>query len=139
MKITRQITFYFHQTHNPLIVSSTKWSNTLRKFVDSQPTNCSSEFDHFGGLALKGLTIILRGNFSRKRLTCLKCQNCPDTSWNLGILSVVAVYLAWIRHDYYLCRKTCFLIYHSKVNISKSWTGFYMIGTSVMTELISNH
>ena len=41
---------------NPLSASITKWSNTLKQFVGKLPTNCLSVFDHFVGLALKGLT-----------------------------------------------------------------------------------
>ena len=41
---------------NPLSVNFTKWSNTLKQFVGNLPTNCLSVFDHFVGLALKGLT-----------------------------------------------------------------------------------
>ena len=33
-----------------------KWSNTLKQFVGSLPTNCLNVFDHFMGLALKGLS-----------------------------------------------------------------------------------
>ena len=40
---------------NPLSANLTKWSNTLKQFVDSFPTNCLSVFDHFVKLALKGL------------------------------------------------------------------------------------
>ena len=40
---------------NPLSVNPTKWSNTLKQFVGSFPTNSLSMFDHFVGLALKGL------------------------------------------------------------------------------------
>ena len=36
---------------NPLTTNPTKWSNTLKQFVG----NCLSVFDHFVGLALKGL------------------------------------------------------------------------------------
>ena len=32
-----------------------KWSNTLKQFVGNLPMNCLSVFDHFVGLALKGL------------------------------------------------------------------------------------
>ena len=35
---------------NPLSVNPTKWSNTLKQFV-----SCCNSFDHFVGLALKGL------------------------------------------------------------------------------------
>ena len=39
--------------------SLTKWSNTLKQFVFTQTlrTNRLSVFDHFVGLALKGLTV----------------------------------------------------------------------------------
>ena len=40
---------------NPLSVNITKWSITLKQFVGRLPTNCLSMFDHFVGLALKGL------------------------------------------------------------------------------------
>ena len=41
---------------NPLDANHTKWSNKLKQFVGSQqPTNCLSVFDHFVGMALKGL------------------------------------------------------------------------------------
>ena len=38
---------------NPLSTNVTKWSNTLKQFVGK--TNCLSVFNHFVGLALKGL------------------------------------------------------------------------------------
>ena len=40
---------------NPLSANPTKWSNTLKQFVGKLATNCLSMFDHFVGLALKGL------------------------------------------------------------------------------------
>ena len=40
---------------NPLSANPTKWSNTLKQFVGKLPTNCLNVFDHFVGLALKGL------------------------------------------------------------------------------------
>ena len=39
-----------------LRANPTKCSNPLKKFVGKWPTNCLSMFDHFVGLALKGLT-----------------------------------------------------------------------------------
>ena len=47
---------------NPLSAKSTKWSNTLKQFVGKLPTNCLSVFDHFVGLALKGLRLKLSLN-----------------------------------------------------------------------------
>ena len=46
-------------TVNPLSANFTKWSNTLKQFVGNLPTNCLSVFDHFVGLALKGLNVVL--------------------------------------------------------------------------------
>ena len=43
------------QTTSSFSVNFTKWSNTLKQFVGSLPTNCLSVFAHFVGLALKGL------------------------------------------------------------------------------------
>ena len=53
----------FHALHTairytdlkPLSANITKWSNTLKQFVGNLTTNCLSVFDHFVGLALKGL------------------------------------------------------------------------------------
>ena len=39
----------------PLGAKFIKWSNTLKQFVGKVPANCLSVFDHFMGLALKGL------------------------------------------------------------------------------------
>ena len=40
---------------NPLSANPTKWSNILKQFVDNLTVNCLSVFDHFVGLAIKGL------------------------------------------------------------------------------------
>ena len=40
-----------------------KWSNTLKQFVGKLPTNCLSVFDHFVGLAFKGLGNIYKTCF----------------------------------------------------------------------------
>ena len=40
---------------NLLSANFTKWFNTLKQFVGNLPTKCLSLFDHFVGLALKGL------------------------------------------------------------------------------------
>ena len=46
---------------NPLSANLTKASNTLKQIVGSLPKNCLSVFDHFVGLALKGLVTIYVG------------------------------------------------------------------------------
>ena len=50
---------YFRKLHTLFYLlrdNPTKWSNTLKQFVDKLPTNCFSVFDHFVELAFKGLT-----------------------------------------------------------------------------------
>ena len=42
---------------NPLSAKLIKWSNTLKQIVGNLPTICLSVFEHFSGLALKGLKI----------------------------------------------------------------------------------
>ena len=42
---------------NPLSANFAKWSNTLKQIVGKLQTNCLSVFDHFVGLALKGLKV----------------------------------------------------------------------------------
>ena len=41
---------------NHVSTNPTKWSNTLKQFIGKLATNWMSVFDHFAGLALKGLT-----------------------------------------------------------------------------------
>ena len=45
---------------NPLSAKFIKWSNTLIQIVGKLPTICLSVFDHFSGLALKGLSVVLK-------------------------------------------------------------------------------
>ena len=42
---------------NPSNANFTKWSNNIKQFVGNLPTNWLSVFDHFVGLAFKGLRI----------------------------------------------------------------------------------
>ena len=42
---------------NPISANPTKLSNTMKQFFGNLPTNCLSVFDHFVGLALKGLRL----------------------------------------------------------------------------------
>ena len=44
----------------PLSANPTKWSNTLKQFVGKMAANCLSVFNHFVGLALKGLKLELQ-------------------------------------------------------------------------------
>ena len=46
----------FSNQLNPLRANPTKWSNTLKQFIGNLSTNGLSVFDHFVGLAPKGLT-----------------------------------------------------------------------------------
>ena len=58
---------------NRLNANPTKWSNTLRRFVGKFPANCLSVFDHFVGLALKGLRRFIQS-------TVEEMINCYDDS-----------------------------------------------------------
>ena len=44
-----------HYVLKSLSVNPRKWSNTLKQFAVFLATNCLSVFDHFAGLAIKGL------------------------------------------------------------------------------------
>ena len=63
---------------SPFSANPTKWSNTLTQFVGKLPTNGLSVFDHFMGLALKGLKTNNALNF---------CKNC--ISWKFWSVSLV--------------------------------------------------
>ena len=65
----------YERTINPLRANPAKWSNTLKQFVGKLPTNCLVVFDHFVGLALKGLN----DAFFEPYQTCLiKHKNAPS-------------------------------------------------------------
>ena len=51
---------------NPLSDNHAKWLNTLKQFVGKFQTNCLSVFDHFVGLALKGLNDTTQSGTIRK-------------------------------------------------------------------------
>ena len=53
--IQRDVQVSLSRQLNPLSANPTKWSNTPEQFVGNLPANCLSVFDHFVGLALKGL------------------------------------------------------------------------------------
>ena len=55
----KNLQWFCSKCFNPFSTNFTKWSNTLKQFVSNLPTNCLSVFDHFMGLALKGLTEFL--------------------------------------------------------------------------------
>ena len=46
---------YIKVVVNPLSAKFIKWSNTLKQIVGKLPTICLGVFDHFSGLAFKGL------------------------------------------------------------------------------------
>ena len=50
---------------NPISAKFIKRSNTLKQFDDKLPMNRLSVFDHFAGLALKGLNIVLRSHLCK--------------------------------------------------------------------------
>ena len=65
---------------NPLSANPQKWSNLLSNNSRLLPTNYLSVFDHFGGLALKGLIndvlLLLYYNISIKIMGNILYTNC---------------------------------------------------------------
>ena len=62
---------------NPFSANPTKWSNTLKQFVGNIPRIAWVSFDHFVGLALKGLKKIAYQKFLEnfiRRLTIIILQ-----------------------------------------------------------------
>ena len=55
---------------HPLSANPTKWSNTLKQFISNLLMICLSVFDHFVGLALKGLIF---------NVTLMHCKNITET------------------------------------------------------------
>ena len=55
-KIVQWVVNFRWNHFNPLSANPTKWSDTFKQFVGKLPTSCLSVFDHFVGLALKGLS-----------------------------------------------------------------------------------
>ena len=63
---------------NFLSANPTKWSNTVKQFLGSLPTNCLSLFDHFVKLALKGLRV-------SQNIFCLSLSVCLCLSVCLSV------------------------------------------------------
>ena len=57
---------------NPSSSNFTKWSNTLKQFVNQLGKNSLSVFDHFLGLALKGLSRSINNSINIIKLTLTK-------------------------------------------------------------------
>ena len=74
------LTCYNNKDNIPLSANPTKWSNTLTQFVGKLPTNCLSVFDHFVGLALKGICIW------KKILVICKLYTNPERSYFCWLL-----------------------------------------------------
>ena len=55
MEYLMYLTAVWTHVLNPLSANPTKWSKKLKQFVGNLATNCLSVFDHYVGLALKGL------------------------------------------------------------------------------------
>ena len=56
---------------NPLRGNPTNWSNTLKQFAGFCQQIVLSVFNHFVGLALKGLTSFIGQPFRKKQLTVI--------------------------------------------------------------------
>ena len=54
-----------HKFPQSLRSNPKKWSNTLKTIRQQQLTNCLRVFDHFVGLVLKGLNLLIHTNDTR--------------------------------------------------------------------------
>ena len=79
-----------------------KWSNTLKQFVDNLPTNCLSVFNHFAGLALKGIT------FMKQLQTCL--------AWCL-VMPCLPIWPSFILDDTLISKNCRLLLKNQEYNI----------------------
>ena len=69
---------------NPFNANFTKWSNILKQFVGNLPTNFLSVFEHFVGLALKELSIIIVVIDVNIQLTGMR-ECFEPFQWGLGL------------------------------------------------------
>ena len=83
--------WWWYKIFNTLSTNPTKWSNTLKQFFGKLPTNYLSVFDHFAGLALKGLTELPTTNhlshLSRKLDTLPTDYRMLNNNWGELILA----------------------------------------------------
>ena len=76
---------------NPLSAKFIKWSNTLKQIVGKLPTICLSVFDHFSGLAFKGLNnprfalVLLRVPKSENSYICFVTESFITYSLAQGL------------------------------------------------------
>ena len=80
---------------NPLSAKFIKWSNTLKQIVGKLPTICLSVFDHFSGLALKGLKSILIGGSSIKEVF-VACTKSHFGNFNGGVNTAILFYFIFL-------------------------------------------
>ena len=108
---------YFHQhlpeTYLVLLQTSkigranpTKWLNIFKQFVSKLLTNCLSVFDHFVGLALKGLIagvlvtpLIFERLFMKTKSNLRCCINLPGRKSPIQIVKYVRKMFCRISHD----------------------------------------
>ena len=57
---------FYNGNLNALSTNFTQWSNTLKQLVRKLLRNCLTVFDHFVGLALKGLILAIKRFISRR-------------------------------------------------------------------------
>ena len=68
---------------NPLSAKFIKWSNILIQIVGKLPTICLRVFDHFSGLSLKGLKILISFIFEQlvKQIGACQYYYCDNTDF----------------------------------------------------------
>ena len=105
----RNLLFYL----NPLSANPTKWSKTLKQFVGNFPTICFSVFDHFVGLALKGLKSIHSVLEIKESLNCVESnyETKYKTKYEYRITSSILLKLFWQTEIWLVLGTTLILFY----------------------------
>ena len=125
---------YTNTDTNSLSANPTKWSNTLKQFINKLPTNYLSVLDHFVGLALKGLKQYQKGsNFSTALTTFAwshyvsACLVCNKGLW------LMSTYMHKPNLDTNLFQK------YLKVQSCKLYKNKVMIDSTYITNIKLSH
>ena len=132
----------FNLWFNALSANFTKWSNTFKQFVGKLSTNCLSVFDHFVGLALKGLTseIWFEGDSTTTKTTSIRAISIrkSTTGWgnslNLGHFWYHLVLKIW--NIFPEKRKNSHSISAESILLFLVLSLFYLISTRITINLL---
>ena len=94
---------------NPLNAKFIKWSNKLKQFIGKLPTNCLSVFDHFVGLAFKGLNklfVVYTWNIYIEKIlnvSILSHASIKTLRWQSSNQILLKMYVSKLLSMYHRC------------------------------------